>query len=58
MGRIIIIETIVIRIDSCSKIHGLWNISRTTKARTLCDISNERAGFSAYVLVSGNWMEF
>ena len=35
------------------RIHSLWNISRTTKATTSCDISNERADSSACVDISG-----
>ena len=35
------------------RIYSLWNISITTKATTSCDISNERADFSACVDISG-----
>ena len=43
------------RIDNsrCGRIYSLWNISRTTKATTSCDISNENADFSACVDISG-----
>ena len=45
----------ILRIDNSrrGRIHGLWNISGTTKARRSCDISNERAEFSGYHGVSG-----
>ena len=44
-----------LRIDNSrrGRIHGLWNISRSTKARTSRAISNERADYSAYLGVSG-----
>ena len=44
-----------LRIDNSrrGRIHSLWDISRTTKATTSCEISNERAAFRAYVDVSG-----
>ena len=43
-----------LRIDNSrhGRMHSLWNISRTTKA-TSCDISNERADFSACVDIYG-----
>ena len=45
----------ILRIDNSrrGRIHSLWNISRTTKATASCDISNERADFSACVDISG-----
>ena len=44
-----------LRIDNSrhGRIHNLWNISRTTKATTSCNISNERAYFSACGDISG-----
>ena len=44
-----------LRIDNSrrGRIHSLWDISRTTRATTLCDISNERADFSACDDISG-----
>ena len=43
-----------LRIDNSrrGRIHSLWHISRTTKATTSCDISNERTYFSACVDIS------
>ena len=35
------------------RIHSLWDISRSSRATTLSDISNERADFSACVDISG-----
>ena len=49
-----------LRIDnSChGAIHVLWYISRNTVAAISCDLSNERAQFSAYVGASGILMTF
>ena len=43
-----------LRIDNSrrGRIRSLWNISRTTKAATSCDISNERADFPACIDIS------
>ena len=48
-------EIQALRIDNSRRggIHSLWNISKTTKTTTSCDISNERAYFSACVDISG-----
>ena len=55
-----LLKTRNLRIDNSrhGRIHSLWNISRTTKATTSCDISNERADFSACVDIRGCWMKF
>ena len=49
-----------LRIDNSrhGAVHVLWFISATTVATTSCDISNERAHFSANLSVSGNFMTF
>ena len=51
----VVITDLSLRIDNSrrSRIYTLWNISRTTKATTSCDISNERADCSACVDISG-----
>ena len=49
---------LALRIDNSrrGRIHGAWNILRTTKARTSCNISNERADF-LHVLVYSSTIE-
>ena len=53
IDNILYIE-IDLRIDNSrhGRIHSLWNISRSTKATTSYDISNERADFPACVDIS------
>ena len=53
-GKTIVTHSTHLRIDNSrrGRIHSLWDISRTTKASTSCDISNERADFSACVDIS------
>ena len=51
--RKLVVEDVRIDNSHRGRIHGIWNISRSTKARTSCDISNERADFSSYLGVSG-----
>ena len=50
----------ILRIDNSrhGAIHVLWYILRTTKAATSCDISNERAHFSACLGASCILMTF